>query len=92
MLGRRYVALVGSLFVMLGMIVCSTAHTMNVFIGKFAASSEEQQGDDTRHFDLFLFLCLILHFNHPPHFNHPLHFDHPLHFNYQQTANPEALE
>ena len=33
LLGRRYVALVGAFLVMLGMIVCSTAHTMNIFIG-----------------------------------------------------------
>jgi len=30
---RRYVALIGGGFIMIGMIVCSTAHTMNVFIG-----------------------------------------------------------
>jgi hypothetical protein len=35
LMGRRYVALVGSLFVMVGMIICSTAHSMNPFIGKF---------------------------------------------------------
>lgn len=33
MFGRRYVALSGASFIVLGMIVCSTAHTMNVFIG-----------------------------------------------------------
>ncbi|TVY81273.1 Trichothecene efflux pump TRI12 [Lachnellula suecica] len=33
LMGRRYVALIGGGFIMLGMIVCSTAHTMNVFIG-----------------------------------------------------------
>jgi len=33
LLGRRYVALIGGGFIMLGMIVCSTAHTMNVFVG-----------------------------------------------------------
>lgn len=33
-MGRRYVALIGALFIMVGMVVCSTAHTMNVFIGK----------------------------------------------------------
>ncbi|PMD45398.1 MFS multidrug transporter-like protein [Hyaloscypha variabilis F] len=33
LLGRRYVALFGSGLVMIGMIVCSTAHTMNIFIG-----------------------------------------------------------
>jgi hypothetical protein len=32
-ISRRYVALIGGGFIMLGMIVCSTAHTMNVFIG-----------------------------------------------------------
>ena len=35
LLGRRYVALFGSFLVMLGMIVCSTAHTMNIFIGVY---------------------------------------------------------
>lgn len=35
-MGRRYVCLFGSGLVMLGMIVCSTAHVMNVFIGGMA--------------------------------------------------------
>jgi MFS family permease len=34
LLGRRYVALIGASFIVLGMIVCSTAHTMNIFICK----------------------------------------------------------
>jgi MFS family permease len=34
LLGRRYVALAGAAFVVIGMIVCSTAHNMDVFIGK----------------------------------------------------------
>jgi MFS family permease len=33
--GRRYVALTGASFIVLGMIVCSTAHKMNTFIGRF---------------------------------------------------------
>ncbi|KAH8811539.1 MFS multidrug transporter-like protein [Xylogone sp. PMI_703] len=33
LLGRRYVALIGALFIVVGCIVCSTAHEMNVFIG-----------------------------------------------------------
>jgi len=33
LMGRRYVAITGGLFIILGMIVCSTAHSMNVFIG-----------------------------------------------------------
>lgn len=33
--GRRYVALVGCSLIMLGMVVCSTAHTMNTFIGNY---------------------------------------------------------
>lgn len=37
-MGRRYVALMGAVFVMLGMVVCSTAHTMNVFIGGMVLS------------------------------------------------------
>lgn len=31
--GRRYVAIAGCCFIIIGMIVCSTAHTMNIFIG-----------------------------------------------------------
>ena len=31
-MGRRYVAIMGACFIVLGMIVCSTAHTMNTFI------------------------------------------------------------
>src|SRR5277367_1852388 len=34
LIGRRYVALIGASFIVLGMIVCSTAHTMNIFIGR----------------------------------------------------------
>lgn len=33
LIGRRYVALIGASLVCLGMIVSSTAHTMNIFIG-----------------------------------------------------------
>jgi MFS family permease len=33
LIGRRYVALTGAGFIVLGMIVCSTAHNMNAFIG-----------------------------------------------------------
>jgi MFS family permease len=36
MIGRRYVALMGATFIILGMIVCSTAHSMNVFIGMYS--------------------------------------------------------
>jgi len=32
-MGRRYVAILGGSFIVLGMIICSAAHTMNVFIG-----------------------------------------------------------
>ncbi|KAG9234495.1 MFS multidrug transporter-like protein [Amylocarpus encephaloides] len=38
LLGRRYVALTGSAFIVIGMIVCSTAHTMNNFIAGMAIS------------------------------------------------------
>lgn len=34
LLGRRYVAITGAALIVLGMIVCSTAHTMNIFIGR----------------------------------------------------------
>ncbi|KAL3472342.1 major facilitator superfamily domain-containing protein [Aspergillus californicus] len=36
LIGRRYVALIGATLVTLGMIVCSTAHTMNTFIAGMA--------------------------------------------------------
>ncbi|WPG97594.1 MFS general substrate transporter [Acrodontium crateriforme] len=32
LIGRRYVAIIGASFIVLGMIICSTAHTMNIFI------------------------------------------------------------
>jgi MFS family permease len=32
LMGRRYVALMGASFIILGMIICSTAHTMNTFV------------------------------------------------------------
>lgn len=32
LIGRRYVALMGAAFIVLGMIICSCAHSMNVFI------------------------------------------------------------
>jgi MFS family permease len=34
LIGRRYVALAGASFIVIGMIVCTTAHTMNIFICK----------------------------------------------------------
>ncbi|KAJ5101119.1 hypothetical protein N7456_007171 [Penicillium angulare] len=36
LLGRRYVAIIGACFIVIGMIVCSTAHTMNIFIAGMA--------------------------------------------------------
>ncbi|KAB9006572.1 hypothetical protein FH972_026926 [Carpinus fangiana] len=36
--GRRYVAIAGASFLVIGMIVCSTAHTMNIFIAGMAIS------------------------------------------------------
>jgi len=33
LIGRRYVSLIGAASIVLGMIICSTAHSMNVFIG-----------------------------------------------------------
>ena len=38
-MGRRYVALGGASFIILGMIVCSTAHTMNTFICKLISEA-----------------------------------------------------
>jgi MFS family permease len=32
LIGRRYVAIIGGSFLILGNIVCATAHTMNTFI------------------------------------------------------------
>ncbi|ESZ92405.1 MFS drug efflux pump [Sclerotinia borealis F-4128] len=34
--GRRYIALIGAGLIVIGMIVCSTAHSMNIFIGGMA--------------------------------------------------------
>jgi MFS family permease len=34
LIGRRYVALTGAGLICIGMIVCSTAHNMNIFICK----------------------------------------------------------
>lgn len=34
LMGRRYVAILGASFICLGMIVSSTANTMNIFIGE----------------------------------------------------------
>ena len=33
LLGRRYVAMIGAVLLIIGMIICSTVHTMNSFIG-----------------------------------------------------------
>lgn len=33
LMGRRYVAIMGATFIVLGMIICSTAKEMNIFIG-----------------------------------------------------------
>lgn len=38
LVGRRYVAITGAAFIVLGMIVCSTAHHMNTFIGMISHS------------------------------------------------------
>ena len=35
LMGRRYVAILGACLIILGMIVASTAHSMNVFIGEY---------------------------------------------------------
>lgn len=32
--GRRYIAIFGAGLIVIGMIVCSTAHSMNIFIGR----------------------------------------------------------
>ncbi len=38
LLGRRYVAVLGFILIIIGMIVCSTASTMNTFIGMYRMS------------------------------------------------------
>lgn len=43
LMGRRYVALAGASFIILGMIICSTAHTMNTFICKFYSLYHDYQ-------------------------------------------------
>lgn len=40
LIGRRYVAITGASFLVLGNIVSSTAHTMNIFIGKLLPSTQ----------------------------------------------------
>ena len=44
LMGRRYVAILGACLIILGMIVASTAHSMNIFIGenKRLTGAEEQ--------------------------------------------------
>ena len=49
LLGRRYVALMGAAFVVLGMIVCSTAKTMNIFICKCTLLPSGTLGADILH-------------------------------------------
>jgi MFS family permease len=44
LMGRRYVALIGATFLMLGMVVCSTAKVMNVFIGQCIPLSVPREG------------------------------------------------
>lgn len=44
--GRRYVAMFGMALIIIGMIVCSTTHTMNVFIGKCANDESEMGNTD----------------------------------------------
>ena len=34
LIGRRYVALIGSMLIIIGIVVSSTAHHMNTFIGE----------------------------------------------------------
>jgi MFS family permease len=41
LLGRRYVAMVGCSLIVIGMIVCSTVHDMNSFIGEIAVPIAE---------------------------------------------------
>lgn len=41
LIGRRYVAIIGASLICLGMIVSSTAHNMNVFIGMFLRETQD---------------------------------------------------
>jgi len=41
LIGRRYVALIGASLLVIGMIVSSTAHEMNYFIGQFKPASSK---------------------------------------------------
>ena len=36
LMGRRYVAIMGAVLIIVGVTIASTAHTMNIFIGKFS--------------------------------------------------------
>ena len=36
LMGRRYVAIMGAVLIILGVTVASTAHNMNIFIGKYS--------------------------------------------------------
>lgn len=38
--GRRYIAMAGAALIVIGMIVCSTAHSMNVFVSKTLFTSD----------------------------------------------------
>lgn len=42
-MGRRYVAILGASLVILGIIVASTAHSMNIFIGEHSPIGREQR-------------------------------------------------
>ena len=44
LIGRRYVAIIGACFIVLGMIVSSTAHTMNTFICMSLVASKHVLG------------------------------------------------
>jgi len=49
LVGRRYVALIGALFIMIGQVVCATAHNMNIFIGRFHPCKSPPCPGLTRH-------------------------------------------
>ena len=40
LMGRRYVAIMGAVLIIVGVTVASTAHSMNIFIGKYSRSIE----------------------------------------------------
>ena len=45
-MGRRWVAIIGAAFIVLGMIISSTAHSMNVFICEYVVSGTNDSANE----------------------------------------------